>query len=126
MWSKKSTRSRPETNETTLRPRPKRKQMRYTVLHVMDACLRSRFVAGPAALARGRRRRELLDEPLDQDLVLDNRAEEDQAFARLLVFGDLHQGAAQLRVAAELLGGLDEPEVDFVVELPPRFDVQQV
>src|SRR5260370_25970916 len=58
-------------------------------------------------------------ETLDERPVLHDRAEENEALARLVVLGDGQQGPAQLDVLPEPLGGLAEPGVHLGIHRAP-------
>src|SRR5690349_16723043 len=103
----------PETNETTLSPRPAMKQTTKSVF--MDVS------SGAALLARQLLRRdEGLDEAIVELAVVDDRAEKHQALAGLLVLGDFQQRIAEPPIVRKLLGTFDQPQIELVVQLAPR------
>src|SRR5258708_35142651 len=101
-------------NESPLSTTPARKQTTYIVI---EGSLLPR--AGALLLLQHAEPRY---QPLDERPILHDRAEENEALARLVVLGDSQQSPAQLHVLTKLLGRLDEPGVDPGVDRSPGLD----
>src|SRR5262249_20697595 len=79
--------------------------------------LRLAFGAVASACLDGRRRVDVesLGEVVDQLAILDERREQQQAFARLGMLRDLEKRVAQRSVIAPMFGALDQPAIEAVV-----------
>src|SRR5437016_662643 len=72
-----------------------------------------------AALRPGLGQRERLQQMVNKLTILDDGCEEPKAVSRVLVARDGHERAAQLTIIRELLGAVDEPEIELFVDVVP-------